>query len=177
MTVTAVFVRVASVDEVPAGTGKAVTVDGQQVALFNVNGTFYAIDDTCTHEEASLAAGAGYGEIVAGPEHGARFHRPPGRGLSLPAGVPGSTYQVKMGGRQVLLLPGPPPAPRSPRSSAPGGPRSWCSPGARPRPSTWWPTPGAAPPSGPATRSSSPRWSTTATSCPGSSWRRRRGRS
>src|SRR5437867_11479536 len=107
MTVTAVFVRVASVDEVPAGTGKAVTVDGQQVALFNVNGTFYAIDDTCTHEEASLAAGAVYGEIVACPKHGSRFHLPTGRVLSLPAVVPVSAYQVQVEDGQVLLLPVP----------------------------------------------------------------------
>src|SRR2546426_12642153 len=103
MTVTAVFVRVASVDEVPAGTGKAVTVDGQQVALFNVNGTFYAIDDTCTHEEASLAAGAGYGEIVACPKDGGRLHLPTGRGLSLAAVVPGATHQVKREDREVVL--------------------------------------------------------------------------
>ncbi|HTE03524.1 MAG TPA: non-heme iron oxygenase ferredoxin subunit [bacterium] len=107
MTTTAAFVRVASVDELPAGMGKAVTVDGQRIALFNVNGTFYAIDDTCTHEEASLAAGAVYGEIVACPKHGSRFHLPTGRVLSLPAVVPVSTYQVKVEDGQVLLLPVP----------------------------------------------------------------------
>src|SRR5207253_11475787 len=107
MTVTAVFVRVASVDEVPAGTGKAVTVDGQQVALFNVNGTFYAIDDTCTHEEASLAAGAVYGEVVGCAKPGGRFHLPAGRVLSLPAVVPVSAYQVEVGDGGALLLPGP----------------------------------------------------------------------
>src|SRR2546426_12368255 len=99
MTVTAVFVRVASVDEVPAGTGKAVTVDGQQVALFNVNGTFYAIDDTCTHEEASLAAGGGYGEVRAGAEDGGRLFRPPGRGGWLAAGGPGCPCQGPKEGR------------------------------------------------------------------------------
>src|SRR5207244_12875482 len=108
MTVTAVFVRVASVDEVPAGTGKAVTVDGQQVALFNVNGTFYAIDDTCTHEEASLAAGAVYGESVACREHGCRFKLPTGRGRGLPAVVPVSTYHGGAGGGRAVLLQVPP---------------------------------------------------------------------
>src|SRR5437016_14603972 len=107
MTVTAVFAGVGCVDEVRAGTGKAVTVDGQHVALFNVNGTFDAIDDACTHEEASLAAGAVYGEIVACPKHGSRFHLPTGRVLSLPAVVPVSTYQVKVEDGQVLLLPVP----------------------------------------------------------------------
>src|SRR5207244_11633371 len=103
MTVTAVFVRVASVDEVPAGTGKAVTVDGQQVALFNVNGTFYAIDDTCTHEQAPLAAGAAYGEVVAWPKHGSRFHLPTGRVLAVRALVTESTYQAQVEPGQVPL--------------------------------------------------------------------------
>src|SRR5438445_13215971 len=93
MTATAVFVRVASVDEVPAGTGKAVTVDGQQVALVNVNGTFYAIDDSCTPEEASLAAGAVGGESVACAKHRSRFHLPTGRAPSSPEVVPVSSYQ------------------------------------------------------------------------------------
>src|SRR5205809_3614687 len=87
---------------------KAVTVDGQRIALFNVNGTFYAIDDTCTHEEASLAAGAVYGEIVACPKDGCRFHLPTGRVLSLPAGGPVSASQVTGVGGQVVLLPVPP---------------------------------------------------------------------
>lgn len=107
MTTTAAFVKVVAVGDVPPGTGKSITVDGQRIALFNVNGTFYAIDDTCTHEEASLAAGPVYGEIVACPKHGSRFHLPTGRVLSLPAVVPVSTYQVKVEEGQVLLLPVP----------------------------------------------------------------------
>jgi len=104
---TAEFVRVAATDEIPPGTGKAVVVDGRRIALFNVNGTFYAIDDTCTHEEASLAEGALYGEIVACPKHGSRFHLPTGRVLSLPAVIPVNTYQVKVEDGHVLLLPVP----------------------------------------------------------------------
>jgi 3-phenylpropionate/trans-cinnamate dioxygenase ferredoxin subunit len=104
---TAEFVRVAATDEIPPGTGKAVVVDGQRIALFNVNGTFYAIDDTCTHEEASLVEGALYGEIVACPKHGSRFHLPTGRVLSLPAVIPVNTYQVKVEDGHVLLLPVP----------------------------------------------------------------------
>src|SRR5437667_12623988 len=89
--------------------GKAVMVDGQRIALFNVNGTFYAIDDTCTHEEASLAAGAVYGEIVACPKHGSGFHLPTGRGRSWPAVAPGSTSRAKVEAGRVSLLPVPRP--------------------------------------------------------------------
>ena len=101
------FVRVAMVDEVPPGAGKVILLDGRRIALFNVGGTMYAIDDTCTHEEASLAAGALYGEIVACPKHGSRFHLPTGRVLSLPAVIPINTYQVKVEDGQVLVLPVP----------------------------------------------------------------------
>lgn len=101
------YVRVASVEDVPPGQGKAIALDGRRIALFNVSGTFYAIDDTCTHEEASLAAGALYGDIVACPKHGSRFHLPTGRVLSLPAVIPVNTYPVKVESGQVLLLPEP----------------------------------------------------------------------
>lgn len=107
MAQTAEFARVASVEDIPPGTSKVVVVDGRRIAVFNVNGTFYAIDDTCTHEEASLGAGAIYGEIVACPKHGSRFHLPTGRVLSLPAVVPVNTYQVKMESGEVWVLPVP----------------------------------------------------------------------
>ncbi len=101
------YVKVATLDELPAGTGKAISVDGRRIALFNVGGTVYAIDDTCTHEEASLAEGAVSGEVVACPKHGSRFNLRTGRVLSLPAVIPVNTYPVKVEDGQVLLLPEP----------------------------------------------------------------------
>jgi 3-phenylpropionate/trans-cinnamate dioxygenase ferredoxin subunit len=101
------FIPAATVEEVPPGTSKVITIEGRRIALFNVNGTFYAIDDTCTHEEASLGTGAVHGEVVVCPKHGSRFHIPTGRVLSLPAVVPVNTYQVKVEAGQVLLLPVP----------------------------------------------------------------------
>lgn len=101
------YVKVASVDEIPPGQGKAVTVDGRRIALFNVDGTVYAIDDTCTHEEASLGEGALYGDIVACPKHGSRFNVRTGRVLSLPAVIPVNTYPVKIENGQIYVLPEP----------------------------------------------------------------------
>jgi len=103
----AAFVRVAAVGDVPEGGSTVVAVNGRRIAVFNVKGAFYAIDDTCTHEEASLGAGAVYGEIVACPKHGSRFHIPTGRVLSLPAVAPVNTYQVKVESGQVWVLPVP----------------------------------------------------------------------
>jgi len=101
------FVRVAAAGDVPPGSGRRVDVGGYRIALFNVNGTFYAVDDVCTHEEASLSEGPLSGEIVACPKHGSRFHVPTGRVLSLPAVRPLNTYEVKVEGGEVLLLPQP----------------------------------------------------------------------
>jgi 3-phenylpropionate/trans-cinnamate dioxygenase ferredoxin subunit len=101
------FVRVASISDVPAGTARRVTVDGRKIALVNVAGTVYAIDDTCTHEEESLSEGPVTGEIIACPKHGSRFHVPTGRVLSLPAVRPVNTYAVQMEGDAILLSPEP----------------------------------------------------------------------
>ena len=43
------FVKVARTDEVPVGTARMVEVNGKEIALFNVGGSFHAIDNTCTH--------------------------------------------------------------------------------------------------------------------------------
>jgi nitrite reductase/ring-hydroxylating ferredoxin subunit len=62
-----------------------VELEGTPVAVFNVEGSFYAIGDTCTHEEASLSEGYIDEDIVECPKHGAAFHIPTGEVRSLPA--------------------------------------------------------------------------------------------
>ncbi|MDR7486276.1 MAG: non-heme iron oxygenase ferredoxin subunit [Armatimonadota bacterium] len=103
------FTKVATLDQVPPGTAKQVVVDGRTIAIVNAHGTVYAIDDTCTHEEESLAEGPVVGEIIVCPKHGSRFHVPTGRVLSLPAVRPVNTYPVKVVGDDILLLPEPRP--------------------------------------------------------------------
>lgn len=101
------FVRVAAASDVPPGGATVVELDGRRIAVFNVDGAYYAIDDTCTHEEASLSAGGCNGEIVTCPKHGSRFNVRTGRVLSLPAVVPVNTYPVKVDDGQILVLPEP----------------------------------------------------------------------
>lgn len=101
------FVRVAAAKDIPPGGAAIVETDGRTIAVFNVDGEFYAIDDTCTHEEASLSAGERSGEIVTCPKHGSRFNVRTGRVLSLPAVVPVNTYPVKVEEGQILILPDP----------------------------------------------------------------------
>ena len=67
------LVKVAQVSELSAGEGTVVNADDQSIALFNVDGTFYAIDNTCTHMGGPLAEGDIDGDIVTCPWHGAGF--------------------------------------------------------------------------------------------------------
>lgn len=67
------FVTVTRVDAVPAGRGRQVTVNGRWVALFNVDGTFHAIDGICLHRGGPLAEGHLTQCIVTCPWHGWQF--------------------------------------------------------------------------------------------------------
>ena len=52
------FVKVAKTGEIAPGQGEQVEVNGKKIALFNVEGSFYVIDDTCTHRGGPLSEGA-----------------------------------------------------------------------------------------------------------------------
>ena len=99
------YLRVARASEVPPGSMKRVEVAGRAVALANVDGEFYAIDDTCSHEEASLSEGTLTGEVIACPKHGARFTAKTGRVLSLPAVRSVAVYPVRVQGDEILVSP------------------------------------------------------------------------
>ena len=67
------FITVARVNELPTKKGRQVTVDGRWVALFNVDGTYYAIDAICLHQGGPLAEGMLSQCIVTCPWHGWQF--------------------------------------------------------------------------------------------------------
>jgi nitrite reductase/ring-hydroxylating ferredoxin subunit len=67
------FVEAAKLDEVPVGTGRAVEIAGKPVALFNVDGKVYAIDDTCPHAGSSLGNGKLDGRVVTCRSHGMKI--------------------------------------------------------------------------------------------------------
>ena len=62
--------KVATKSEIPPGTGKVVEVGGKAIAVFNCDGTFYAIDNTCKHRGGPLGEGAVSGTTVTCPWHG-----------------------------------------------------------------------------------------------------------
>lgn len=91
------------VDDLEPGHGVQVTVEDKVLAVFNVEGTFYAIDDTCTHARASLAEGPVAGNVVTCPWHGATFDIATGAALSDPASEGVKSYNVKVHGDGVFI--------------------------------------------------------------------------
>ncbi len=73
------WVRVAGVEEIPPGTGKELAAAGRVVALFNVEGTFHALDGVCPHAGGPLGEGVLDGCVVTCPWHGWQFDVTSGR--------------------------------------------------------------------------------------------------
>ncbi len=101
------WVRVAPAGDVPAGEKLAVSVAGEEIALFNVDGTLYAIGDICTHAEASLAEGDFYDSRVECPLHGSPFDVTTGQALGLPAMGSTGKYAVKVEDGVIYVDPAP----------------------------------------------------------------------
>ncbi len=97
------FVRVATVGEIEPGRAKRVEVGEEAIAVFNLDGAYYAIGDTCSHEEASLSEGDVFGDCVECPLHGAEFDITTGKNLTLPAVSPVPSYPVKLEGDAILV--------------------------------------------------------------------------
>ena len=95
--------KVAKAKDIPVGEMKIVHIGDLRIALCNVKGTLYAIEDVCTHDDGPLGQGALKGEQVECPRHGARFDVKTGAALSMPAIVPVKTFPVKIEGDDVVL--------------------------------------------------------------------------
>ena len=92
----AAYVKVANADDLQPGQAKLVTAGDQQVALFNVGGTCYAIADTCTHRGGPLSEGTLEGDVVTCPWHGARFCVADGQVQGPPAHESVTSYPVRV---------------------------------------------------------------------------------
>ena len=97
------FVPVAKVGDVPPGEHIRVEVDGEGVLLANVGGEFYAVLDTCTHEEARLSQGFLMGSRIECPLHGSMFDVKTGDVKGLPATIPLPTFETKVEGDDVYV--------------------------------------------------------------------------
>ncbi len=97
------FVRVASTSDIAPGSGMVAEVNGQTIAVFNVDGTYYAIDNTCIHRGGPLGEGDLDGEVVTCPWHGWQFNVKTGVSVNNPSACVKS-YQVKVDGMDVKVL-------------------------------------------------------------------------
>ena len=96
--------RLCGSSELPA-TGQAIAreVDGRTIAVFNVAGTLYCVDDHCTHSRSSLSGdGRCEGTIVECALHRARFCLQTGRPLAGPTRRPLRVYDIEIRGEDVL---------------------------------------------------------------------------
>ena len=92
------FVKVAQTGEIAPGTGKVVEADGKRIAIFYVDGTFFAIDDTCTLSEEMIV-----GTEVTCPRHGAVFDVTSGAVLGPPASLSVANYAVRVEGENLEI--------------------------------------------------------------------------
>jgi 3-phenylpropionate/trans-cinnamate dioxygenase ferredoxin subunit len=97
------LVRVARVEDVPEGKVRYAEADGIRLALCNVGGEFYAIQDVCTHDGGSLDQGELDGKAIECPRHGGRFDVTTGRVLALPPVRPVKTYPVHVENGEIAV--------------------------------------------------------------------------
>ena len=97
------FIKVARVGDVKPGKMQCVKVAGRRYLLANIDGTVYATDDTCTHEDASLSSGSLHGEYVKCPLHNSRFNVRTGQVMEDPATQNLVTRLVKIDGDDILI--------------------------------------------------------------------------
>ncbi|MEK6839504.1 MAG: nitrite reductase small subunit NirD [Nanoarchaeota archaeon] len=95
-------VRIASVDDVPEGGGMTAEVGGRMIALFNIGGEIYAIENTCPHQGGSLADGFIDGTTITCPNHDWKFDLETGQGIMPPS--PGvKAYPVEIRDNDIYI--------------------------------------------------------------------------
>jgi 3-phenylpropionate/trans-cinnamate dioxygenase ferredoxin subunit len=97
------FVTSVKASEVKPGCVVAIDVQGASIAIANVAGTYYAFDDTCTHEQCSLAEGDLAGTTIACMCHGAEFDVQTGEVLAPPAPAPIKVYAIRINGDSLEI--------------------------------------------------------------------------
>ncbi len=96
-------IKIATIHELAPGQYKSVEVEGERIALFNIDGAFYALKDVCTHDGGILTGGILRGYIIECPRHGAQFDVRTGAVVRLPAYVGVETYLVSVEGEDIFV--------------------------------------------------------------------------
>ena len=99
------FVTVARADELSPGEMKLVEVAGEEVVLANVDGSYYAFGNECTHVGGPLVEGDLMGDQVACPWHNTIFDVKTGQPVSGPGKEPVPTYEVRVENGEIRVAP------------------------------------------------------------------------
>jgi nitrite reductase/ring-hydroxylating ferredoxin subunit len=97
------FIKIANVSELAPGQAKRVDIAGRSIAVFNVDGRYHAIDDTCNHRGGPLSEGQVDGDAVVCPWHGAKFSVVSGALLGPPGRGPVNSYPTQVNGQDVEI--------------------------------------------------------------------------
>jgi len=97
----AAFVKVATTGELAPGQAKRVEAGGKRIALFNRDGAYHAIEDTCPHRGGPLSEGQVEGNVVICPWHGAKFNITTGDVLGPPARAGVASFRIRVSGSDV----------------------------------------------------------------------------
>ena len=97
------LVKAMETRDVPPGSVKVAEIDGRRIAVCNVDGEYYAVDDVCTHDGGPLGSGKLCDGQIECPRHGARFDVRSGRAVVLPAVLPIRTYALEVAGGEVRV--------------------------------------------------------------------------
>jgi 3-phenylpropionate/trans-cinnamate dioxygenase ferredoxin component len=97
------WISVCRTEDLRPGAHRVVDVDGAQVAVFNLDGQYYAIEDVCTHDGGILTGGPVEGDQIVCPRHGARFSIRTGAALAPPAFEPTAVFPVRVDNGEVQV--------------------------------------------------------------------------
>ena len=96
------FVRAAKAAEVTPGSIREVQLDGKAIALANVGGSFYAINNTCLHRGGPLGQGTLEGKVVTCPWHGWQYDVTTGKTAMNPS-VGVACYPTEVRGEEIFV--------------------------------------------------------------------------
>lgn len=94
------FVKVAKLADLPPGTAREFQADGKLVALFNVEGTVYCLDNTCLHRGGPLGQGVLEEKIITCPWHGWQYDVTTGA-VAMNPSIKTKQYGVKVEGDDI----------------------------------------------------------------------------
>lgn len=97
------FIKLASTNEIKTGKMERFTHDGVRILICHVDDRFYAVSDTCTHEDSSLYLGALHDDVVKCSLHGGKFNVITGEPVEEPACTALRTYAVEVRDKDIYV--------------------------------------------------------------------------